>query len=302
VRDLGSRNRALLEHRDALQRRIDEYHRSRLANRSTGASTSASCATSAISNPSPRIFRSAPENVDDEMARIAGPQLVVPVSNARYALNAANARWGSLYDALYGTDAIPTRAAPSAGAASTRLRGERVVARARQSSTRPRRCRAAATPTPRPTRSRAAPRRRAHGAGATGLARPDQFVGFAGDAAAPSAVLLRNNNLHLEITIDRTHRSGRDDPAGVADVVLESAVTTIMDLEDSVAAVDAEDKVEVYRNWLGLMKARSRAASRRAGRPSSGGSTPTGSTTRRTAASFGCTGAASCWCATAATT
>jgi malate synthase len=195
-------------------------------------------------------------NVDSEIASIAGPQLVVPVNNARYALNAGNARWGSLYDALYGTDAIPV--APGAGrtGAYNPVRGERVIAAARGyldrfvpldgashadangyyvadgrlMASRAHRDAARATPVP--------------------LADPTQFAGYQVDAASPRVVLLRHHGLH----IDRAHPIGRTDPAGLADVVIESAITTIMDCEDSVAAVDAADKVDVYRNWLGLMQ------------------------------------------------
>jgi malate synthase len=191
--------------------------------------------------------------VDPEIAHIAGPQLVVPVSNARYALNAANARWGSLYDALYGTDAIPDVGEAARGGGYSEARGALVVDRARQ------------------ILDQVAPLANGSHADARGytivdgrlavstvsgqieLAAPDQLVGYAGDAEAPSAVMLRHHGLHLELRIDRENRIGRNDPAGLADVIVESAVTTIMDCEDSVATVDAPDKVAVYRNWLGLM-------------------------------------------------
>ena len=206
--------------------------------------------------PEGPAFQVTTENVDPEIAMVAGPQLVVPVMNARYALNAANARWGSLYDALYGTDAIPEADGAESGKGYNPKRGAKVIAWAKNFL----------------DGSRTA-RRRQLGSDVDGLAidgatlelsarrqAPSrlrdaaQFVGYRGAPAAPDAVLLSNNGLHIEIVIDRTSPIGKTDPAGIADVVLESALTTIQDCEDSVAAVDADDKVVVYRNWLGLMK------------------------------------------------
>ena len=194
--------------------------------------------------------------MDPEIASIAGPQLVVPVSNARYALNAANARWGSLYDALYGTDAIPeTDGATKSAGGLNKARAALVVARGRAFLD-------AHFPLADGSHVDAQAYRVRHGhlavvlpSGEVGLKNGAQFVGYTGEPGQPKAILLKNHNLHAELIINPQNPIGRDDAAGVADIIMESAISTIMDCEDSVAAVDAQDKVDVYRNWLGLMNA-----------------------------------------------
>ncbi len=252
--ELAPKNRALLAKRDELQAKIDAWHRD------NGAPSDMAVYEAFLRDigyllPEGPAFTVSTENVDPEIARIAGPQLVVPVMNARYALNAANARWGSLYDALYGTDAISEEGGAEKGRGYNPVRGDKVIAWARDFLDR-------SVPLDRASWADATSFDVAMGRLAvtlengeiTGPVDGAQLVGYRGDSSAPSAILLRRNGLHLEIVIDRDHPIGRTDKAGIADVILESALTTIQDCEDSVAAVDAEDKVAVYRNWLGLMK------------------------------------------------
>ena len=260
VHDLAPKNAALLAERERLQTELDGWHRAH-----PGPITKPRKYRKFLSKigylvPEPAQVKVTTKNVDAELSRQAGPQLVVPITNARYALNAANARWGSLYDALYGTDALPEtggadRVGSGSGTGYNPVRGAKVIEYARH------------------VLDRSAPL--AHGShldssgyavkdGAlvvtlkngtrTGLAKPAQFVGFQGAASAPASVLVIHNGLHLDLRIDRGTPIGAGDPAGVADLVLESALSTILDLEDSVAVVDADDKVLAYGNWLGILK------------------------------------------------
>ena len=244
VRDFGPRNAALLARRDELQAAIDAWHREERGGREA---YKAFLAEIGYMLPEGEPFTIETENVDPEIALVPGPQLVVPITNARFALNAANARWGSLYDCLYGTDAMGSE--PPSGAYD-RGRGARVVARARVFLDE-------AFPLAGTSHADA---RRYHVRGGEllvddmPLVEPEKFIGYRGHPRAPESVLLRNHGLHVELVFDRTHLIGSRDQAGLADVRLESAMSAIMDLEDSVACVDAEDKVGAYRNWLGLMK------------------------------------------------
>ena len=234
-------NRALLARRDALQRAIDAWHREHDYD---GPAYRRFLEEIGYLVPEPAQFTVTPQNVDEEVAHLAGPQLVVPVLNARFLLNAANARWGSLYDALYGTDAISGH---PAGNGYDPERGALVIARARAFLD-------AAVPLASGSHADVRGYSVKDGALSPALADPAALVGTSGDPADPDAVILRHHGLHIELVIDRTHQIGRDDPAGLSDVLLESALTTIVDFEDSVAAVDAEDKVAAYANWLGLMQ------------------------------------------------
>ncbi|OBG41973.1 MULTISPECIES: malate synthase G [Mycolicibacter] len=253
VTDLTPKNQALLARRDELQAQIDKWHRHRVIEPLDTEAYRAFLTEIGYLLPEPEDFTVTTAGVDDEIAAQAGPQLVVPVLNARFALNAANARWGSLYDALYGTDVISEDDGAEKGTSYNKVRGDKVIAYAR---------RFLDDSVPLTNGAWTEVKSFAVNDGAlvvtlgdgleTAVAAPAEFVGYTGDAASPSSVLLSHHGLHLEILIDPESPIGSTDAAGIKDVVLESAVTTIMDFEDSVAAVDAEDKVLGYRNWLGL--------------------------------------------------
>ncbi|CBV44172.1 malate synthase G [Halomonas elongata] len=253
--DLTPQNRELLAERERLQAELDTWHRDNAGPVRDMAAYRAFLEKIGYLVEAPANVEVTTTKVDREIAVQAGPQLVVPVNNARYALNAANARWGSLYDALYGTDAIADTEGAERGESFNPKRAEKVIAYARGVLDR-------AAPLATGSHGEAVKYalRDGHlvvtleGGRETGLKEPGKLVGFQGEAEAPDAVLLANHDLHLEIQIDAGHPIGKTDPAGVKDVVVEAALTSIMDCEDSVAAVDAEDKVEVYANWLGLMK------------------------------------------------
>jgi malate synthase len=254
VRTLAPRNAELLRKRDELQAKIDAWHRQNPGPGFDRKEYKSFLGEIGYLAPEGTPFAVSTANVDAEIAYIAGPQLVVPVNNARYALNAANARWGSLYDALYGTDAIPEEGAPRGGQYNPQ-RGAKVIAFARDFLDQNFALAGGS--------HRDSLRYRVGENGlevdlknnqTTRLVQSAAFKGYQGERSSPNVLLLEHHGLHVELHIDRTHYIGRDDPAGISDVVLESAITTIQDCEDSVTAVDADDKILVYRNWLGLMR------------------------------------------------
>jgi malate synthase len=255
IHDLAPKNRALLAKRDELQAQIDAWHQARAGQAHDAAAYKSFLQEIGYLLPEAEDFQATTQNVDEEIASMAGPQLVVPIMNARFALNAANARWGSLYDALYGTDAISEKDGATKGPGYNEIRGNKVIAYARAFLDE-------AAPLETGSHADSTGYRIESGklvvslkdGSTTGVQNPAQLRGFQGDANAPIAVLLKHNGIHFEIQIDPASPIGQTDAAGVKDVLMESALTTIMDCEDSIAAVDADDKTIVYRNWLGLMK------------------------------------------------
>lgn len=255
INDLAPRNRALLAVREDMQQRIDKWHRDRAGLAHDHQSYKQFLVDIGYLVPTGEAFSITTENVDPEISSIAGPQLVVPITNARYSLNAANARWGSLYDALYGNDVIPETEGADKGPGYNPDRGAKVI-------TYGRRFLDENLPLSNGSHTDATRYQVANGqlvvtdsnGKQAGLRNPEQFVGYLGEIDSPSSILLKNNGLHVDIQFDSSHNVGKDDLASIKDIVLESAITTIQDCEDSVATVDSADKCVAYRNWLGLMK------------------------------------------------
>ncbi|WP_122314334.1 malate synthase G [Pseudomonas cichorii] len=255
VHDLAPLNRDLLAERDRLQGELDKWHKAHPGPISDMPAYRSFLQSIGYLAAVPEQVCATTSNVDLEISDQSGPQLVVPASNARYALNAANARWGSLYDALYGTDVIPTSEGAEISAGYNPLRGAKVIVFARELLDE-------IIPLTRGTHIDARHYAVVDGKmqirladdSETGLQQPEKYIGYQGDAEHPTAILLKNNGLHIEIQIDHKHAIGSNDVAGIKDLLIESALSTIIDCEDSVTAVDADDKVTVYRNWLGLMK------------------------------------------------
>jgi malate synthase len=268
VADLAPRVRALLAKRDALQAQIDAWHRQHAGTPHDAVAYENFLREIGYLLPEGPDFSATTANVDAEVALIAGPQLVVPVTNARYALNAANARWGSLYDALYGTDVIPEADGCGKAGGYNPQRGAKVIAFARRflDQAAPLTSGSHKDATGYAVNNGALSVQLANGTTTT-LADAAKFAGYTGEPAAPQSVLLVNHGLHVEIQFDRTHTIGRTDAAGIKDVVLESALTTIQDFEDSVAVVDAADKVQAYANWLGLIRGDLSETFTKGGRP-----------------------------------
>lgn len=253
VTDLAPTNKKLLEKRETLQSKIDEYYKANSTDYSLEDYKQFLLDIGYLV-PEGGKFSVDTSNVDPEIAMVAGPQLVVPIMNARYALNAANARWGSLYDALYGTDAISDEGGAEKGKAYNPARGAKVIAWARDFLNKSVPLNGSWTDATKLEIVDGELQVILESGNTAGLSNPAQFVGYKGDAASPTSVLVKRNGLHADIIINPDHPIGSTDKAGIADVVLESALTTICDCEDSVAAVDGEDKVLAYQNWLGLMK------------------------------------------------
>jgi malate synthase len=255
IHDLAPKNRALLAERERLQAEIDRWHRKHPGPIADMTDYKAFLTEIGYLRPVPSDVTIDPTRIDSEVSEQAGPQLVAPLTNARYTLNAANARWGSLYDAMYGTNAISEDGGATRSAEYNPVRGDKVIAYGRNLLDQ-------VVPLEKGSHHDALAYTIDHGqltvslqdGSVTGLKAPEKFVGYNGDPAAPSSILFKNNNLHLDVLIDRNDTIGAQDLAGVKDIILEAATTTIMDLEDAVAAVDADDKVVAYRHWLGLMK------------------------------------------------